>query len=173
MRGLIVASVLLLAATTGAASVLGNMDFSSDLTNWYTANGVDWNAHPQTPGTVHWSSEYDGSAKMVVSGAPSSVDLFQGTREMLYASDKLVIDLVAENMTHATFAVQVGTDGYGGQSSQLTEPADGSHQLVVSLNGAYGPGTVVQLVLVCWPGENATCYVTNISSIHAGHISER
>jgi len=163
MRAIIVAAILGLAATPGVADVLENMDFSRDLSHWYTANGVDWNQHPQNPGTVNWSLSYDGSAKMVVSGTPGSVHLIQATHEMLTAADQLVIDVVTRGMYHATFIVEVGTDGHGGEYAQLVEPEDGEHQLVLSLEGAHRPGTMVKLVLVCWPGDDAACYVTNIS----------
>jgi hypothetical protein len=147
------------------ADVLGNMTFSRNLTNWFTANGIDWYPHPQNPGTADWSEEYDGSAKLVVSGSPGSVHLLQATRTMLSAGDKLVVGLVAENMVHATLVVAIGTADYGGQYAQLVEPEDGEHQLVLDLNGHWQPGTMVMVALVCWPGNNATCYVTNIRQV--------
>jgi len=67
-------------------------------------------------------------------------------------------------MDHATFFVEVGSPGHGGETgAQLVEPEDGEHQIVLSLDGAHRPGTMVKLVLVCWPGDDATCYVTDIS----------
>jgi hypothetical protein len=149
-------------ASTSTAQVVLNSDFTTGLDNWYTANGLDWRQHPQTPGTVGWSSSYAGSAQMSVSGAPSSVNLFQAIGKDLAAGDELVFDVVTSGMTAATFAVQIGSDGNGGESVALVEPPDGQHQVVMTLSRPQARGTQLQVTLVTWPGA-ATCWVTSVS----------
>jgi hypothetical protein len=161
MKWVLLTGAALIVASPGVAQVLQNPNFSSGLDHWYTANGVDWREHPQTPGSVSWSNAHGGSALMVVSGAPSSVDLIQSTGEDLSPGDELIFHVWTSGMTSATFAVQVGTDGNGGESEQLVQPGDGEHRLVLRLRRSHDRGTLVQLVLVTWPG-NGMCWVTGV-----------
>jgi hypothetical protein len=161
VRSIMAAGAALLVAVAGRAQVLANPHFTSGLDHWYVANGVDWREHPQTPGSVTWSSAYGGSARMSVSGAPSSVHLIQSTNDVLTEGQQLVFEVWTAGMTSATFLVEIGTMGSGGETAQLTEPADGQHRLALTLTRRHEAGTAIRLILVTWPGS-ATCWVTSV-----------
>jgi hypothetical protein len=161
VKWILLTSAALIVASPGVAQVLRNPDFASGLDHWYTANGVDWREHPQTPGSVNWSDSHGGSAVMVAGGAPSSVNLIQSTGEALSAGDELIFNVWTSDMRSGTFAVQIGTDGNGGERVALVEPQDGAHRLVMRLERNHDRGTMIQLTLVTWPGTS-TCWVGNV-----------
>lgn len=131
-----------------AQAPLDNMDFSTNLDGWE----IDlFNGHGDR--SVTWSSDYGGSAKLYVSGAPGGTDLSQFTKSALNPGDRITVDVYHTylgNFSHWELMV----DGLEALFRLNSNAADESLTWVV--DDYYPIGTRLAIVAAAWPGTSTT-----------------
>jgi hypothetical protein len=136
-----------------AASELQNGEFDRDLDGWLVFAAEADHARFRggvRSGGAEWSPEYGGSCKVVVSGAPSSVDLQQTLRAYLPKGSTLIIEVVYAVGDGKGLTVFLG--GY--DVERILDEADTQNRNIVRYvtQRDYFRGTPVNLHFAVWPG---------------------
>lgn len=129
---------------------LANPDFDDDIQNWYFATSTTPN---QTPGTFEWSSNYGGSAHLIVSGAPSSAWLIGFTNTTIYPGDTIISRVTMTdlgNFGHVMLEIGGSWNDFC-SSAHVSTPA-GTYDLTIIAQRFYQPGTPIRIGIVVWPG---------------------
>ena len=131
-----------------------NPYFDSNIGGWFTAYENPFPYHSADFGTVKWSSRYDGSAYLKVSGSPGVADLITFVRATINPGDVIKCRVTTGDMSSSTFCFQI--NGYWNTDvTQGAEPITQSNvtrTMRIVANETYPPGTPIILHLVCWPG---------------------
>lgn len=136
-----------------AINFLPNQDFDEDLKGWFTAfeNPISTVA---SFGTVEWSSDFNGSAHLTVSGAPGVADLITCINTTIYPGDIITCKVTTGNMKYAGIHLYIG-DYFNdiNEHVDIIEVGNVTRVMRLVANKKYQPGTPILIHLVCWPGS--------------------
>ncbi len=136
---------------------LENEEFTSSLEPWMTCF-ENRAGHSTTPGTAEWSSDYDGSAHLVVSGSPSVVGVGTQIGTTLYPGDTVWMRVTSTDMTgfgHTLLTLGAALPTAEVPFQDIASVPDGAGTWDVALVCSYfhGPGTALVAMTVVWPGS--------------------
>lgn len=167
---LLLVSIQNVLAQDYSLSFLYNGEFESNLGYWYAANRNRADSPQYTYGTVEWTEDYGGSAHLSVSGAPSEVSLISFINTTIYPGDKIVCRVYQTDMdSYGAFWVGIGgdwNDFYPAEKSSV----GGEHDLTLTANRFYLPGTCIRIWLVVWPGSGEA-WVEYVHLQRGGQVS--
>jgi hypothetical protein len=146
------------------AAVPFESTFDADLEGWTVGYADD-----ASRGTLSWSAEYGGSARLHADGAPGEVRMSRAT-EGLSAGDRVRVNYAPERFAYVEAGLILRLVTPDGETIGLD--AENDHSLGREQNGTMvgtvprdlPAGTRVQVRLRIWPGET-TVYVTNASVV--------
>jgi len=142
------------------SSMLVNTDFDKDLTGWRVFHACsDAAGAKYRAGTIDWNAKYGGCAKVVVSGAPSTISIQQEFREFIPKGSRITFEVSkpADNRSGwYAFA--------GGMNVKLllsTDQTKGKDSISIVTDQDYFRGTPLLLHFTVWPGTS-TFYVKSV-----------
>jgi len=141
---------------------LVNEEFQNDLSGWRVyCIYEDRLKDKPTPGKITWSPKYGGSAKVVVSGEPSVIDLQQRLKQPLPKGSTITMEVISfVEVNSGDWWAYIG----GARGKGIAGPETNRDRETVSwvTEKHYHAGTSITLYFSVWPGT-ATYYVKRVS----------
>lgn len=144
-----------------------NFSQADSISNWKT--DWIWEKDNRIKGNLTWSSEYGGTARLKVSGAPCVIDFWTNLEIDLESGDEIIIHFYCkqplEPISHVTLTIGP-TIAYGHMQSIVISTAK-SGEFIASMpiwSSPYTKGTPFGIQFAVWPGESII-YIKEINII--------
>ncbi|MEW6621291.1 MAG: hypothetical protein AB1422_18500 [bacterium] len=167
-----------LASNDDDSYVIKQWDFKDEdsVSEWKTDGIWASNYKGCSKGKVSWSEEYEGSAKLSVSGAPGSINFWQKLPCDLKEYDCMEVEYAVKKPTHpiATWSMQIGPAKPHGHAQYIGVAPTKAGRYIVQMPVYQIPfvkGTPFGIGFSVWPGKS-DIYVISIKLIRNGAAGE-
>ncbi|MEO0005626.1 MAG: hypothetical protein ABIK49_06470 [candidate division WOR-3 bacterium] len=165
----VVSMLVIILAVAGAYEIIASYRFKdeSSLENWSTS--WKWQNDNVKKGSCSWTSLYNGTVKLSVSGAPCAIEFWHELPRTLQFGDMMVVKFYCPEPLYpiSDFDMMIGPTEPYGHKQEVTVSTTGAGWFVVHMpvySPVYKQGTPFGLRFSVWPGS-ATIYVKEISLV--------